>query len=1028
MTKIKILLVEDENIEALDIKRTLESFGYQVPYIATYGEEAIQKAHEINPDLILMDIVLKGQINGIDAASEIKKLSIPIIFLTAHSEDSTIERAKLTEPYGYLIKPFEPMNLKNAIDLAIFKSEMEQKLKEIIQGSPIPQFVLDNNHRVIYWNKALEKYSGIKSQEVIGTKKHWKAFYDEERPCMVDLLLDDTLGSISQWYAGKFEKSQLLEGAYEATDFFPKVGEKGKWLYFTASLLKTSKGKVIGAIETLEDVTTRKEAEIRVKKLYRLYATLSQINQAVVRIDNKEELFRTICQVCVDFGKFEMAWIGLIDRETGDIVPVEYYGHEDGYLDIVRLNMNDEVSTNHPTIMAIEKGEFFITGDIEKELNRTWREEALSRNYRSLASIPLKIKEKVVGILNIYSDEPNFFTKNELDLVKEMALDISFALDSIELKKEREKFETALLESERNYRELVDYSMVGIYKTTLNGEVLFANESMARIFHYDDVEDLKKGNIINLYKNNEDRDKFISKLKKEGFVTDYEVETVGKNGEIVNVLVSSSLTDGVLSGMFMDITDRKEAEKALKQSEETFRALIFNSTDLIRILDKDGFIVFDSPSSERILGYPKGFFIGKSPLEFINPEDRDRVDADLNDVYLKQNPGTPTEFRILKANGEYLPVETVSQNMMDVPGIEGIVVTTHPIGERKIMEDALRDSEEKYRTLFNSDPDYTVLVGLDGVILDVNSATIDFTGLSKEELIGSNFAELYMFSAEDETLQLENFTQVIETQEVQTFQCKIFNKEGEYSWIESKLVPLEKEDKIHSILVIATDVTDRKKATDKLESSLKEKEVLLKEIHHRVKNNMQIISSLLNLQTQHVYDDEIIIDVLKESQNRVKSMAMIHEKLYQSKDFTNIKFKDYIERLVSELFYSYNINRDQIKQLLDVDDVLLNIETAVPCGLIISELVSNSLKHAFPSGRKGELKVSLRLQDDEYHLSISDDGVGFPEDLDYKNTESLGLQLVNSLVGQIDGNIQLDKSKGTEFKINFKALEYVERF
>jgi Signal transduction histidine kinase len=235
---------------------------------------------------------------------------------------------------------------------------------------------------------------------------------------------------------------------------------------------------------------------------------------------------------------------------------------------------------------------------------------------------------------------------------------------------------------------------------------------------------------------------------------------------------------------------------------------------------------------------------------------------------------------------------------------------------------------------------------------------------------------------------------------------------------------------INSILIIDTDITDRKNATDKLKSSLNEKKVLIKEIHHRVKNNMQIISSLLNLQSQHLKDDEkVAATVLKESQNRVRSMAMIHEKLYQSKDFTHIRFEDYIKRLLSDLFYSYNTSSDQVKLVVDVEDVNLNMETAVPCGLIISELFSNSLKYAFPEGRVGEIKVSLKQETDDqrFVLTVADDGVGLPPDLDFKNTMTLGLELVNNLTKQIDGEIELDRSHGTEFKIRFNELEYKKR-
>lgn len=153
---------------------------------------------------------------------------------------------------------------------------------------------------------------------------------------------------------------------------------------------------------------------------------------------------------------------------------------------------------------------------------------------------------------------------------------------------------------------------------------------------------------------------------------------------------------------------------------------------------------------------------------------------------------------------------------------------------------------------------------------------------------------------------------------------------------------------------------------------------------------------------------------------------MIHEKLYQSKDFTNIKFDEYIERLISELFYSYNIRKDRVKPSIEVEEVRLNIETAVPCGLIVSELVSNSLKHAFPEG-EGELNLSLKIVDDKYELTISDNGIGFPKELDFKKTESLGLQLVNSLVKQIDGETRLDRDHGTKFTIVFKELEYQDR-
>ena len=156
-------------------------------------------------------------------------------------------------------------------------------------------------------------------------------------------------------------------------------------------------------------------------------------------------------------------------------------------------------------------------------------------------------------------------------------------------------------------------------------------------------------------------------------------------------------------------------------------------------------------------------------------------------------------------------------------------------------------------------------------------------------------------------------------------------------------------------------------------------------------------------------------------------MAIIHQKLYESNNLTHIKFDEYIKNIVTDLFYSYNIHQDQVKQTLDVEDVKLNMETAIPTGLIINELVSNSLKHAFPDGKKGEIQVSLKKYENKFELIISDNGIGLPECIDFKNITSLGLQLVNNLVLQIDGKITLDKSQGTKFKIIFYELKYKER-
>ncbi len=218
---------------------------------------------------------------------------------------------------------------------------------------------------------------------------------------------------------------------------------------------------------------------------------------------------------------------------------------------------------------------------------------------------------------------------------------------------------------------------------------------------------------------------------------------------------------------------------------------------------------------------------------------------------------------------------------------------------------------------------------------------------------------------------------------------------------------------------------------DMLKASLVEKEVLLKEIHHRVKNNMQVISSLLNFQTRYVNDKQFIA-ILNESQNRIKSMALIHEKLYRSRDLSDIDFNDYVYSLASDLFKFYAVDTDKIALKLDIEDIAFEIDTAIPCGLLINELLTNSLKHAFPEGRGGEINISLRKKqiagDIEYEMIVGDNGVGIPEDFDIGKTKSLGLQLIMTLTEhQLQGKFHLDRTRGTKFHINFKKLKYKKR-
>ncbi len=233
---------------------------------------------------------------------------------------------------------------------------------------------------------------------------------------------------------------------------------------------------------------------------------------------------------------------------------------------------------------------------------------------------------------------------------------------------------------------------------------------------------------------------------------------------------------------------------------------------------------------------------------------------------------------------------------------------------------------------------------------------------------------------------------------------------------------LDVDGKYGGSFAVVTDITKQKHAEAQLRASLNEKELLLREIHHRVKNNLQVVSSLLRLQSRYPSDDKYR-EMLDQSQNRIQSMALIHEKLYQSKELGNINFEDYVKALASHLFQGFAAGCQRIKLITEIAAVSLTIDKAIPCGLLANELLSNCLKHAFPHGKGGIIKMSFVSDDGRFEFVVSDDGVGLPDDFEMTNTTTMGLRLVNTLVNQLNGELRFKSENGACFQIIFGGTD-----
>jgi PAS domain S-box-containing protein len=549
-------------------------------------------------------------------------------------------------------------------------------------------------------------------------------------------------------------------------------------------------------------------------------------------------------------------------------------------------------------------------------------------------------------------------------------------------------------------------------------------------------------------------------------VSNVEMMIVPKHGTARTLLTSGqALFDaqgkklGAVAVMH-DITLRKQAEEALRKSEAKNRALLNAIPDLILCISKDGTYLDCKPPTAFNMLMLGNNLIGKSEYEVFPP-----AVAQQRMHYVEQalSTGEPQIFEYqLLLNGNICDEEArivasgdsealvIVRDITERKRVEQHIRTLNAeleqrvsertaalsrsleelaseIAERKLAESALRVSEAKFRRLVDSNIVGVIISDFSGNIKEANNAFLQMVGYTREELVSGKIR--WREITPDEYLPKDEraIEQINCSGACAPFEKEYIRKDGSRVPILLGCALLEGAQ--DTAICFVLDLSERKQAEDQLKASLYEKEVLLKEIHHRVKNNMQVICSLLNLQSASISDPKTL-ELLQEGQNRVASMALVHEQLYESEDLARIDFGDYIQNLAANLLSSYDVSSDAIALKINVDNVLLGVDAAIPCGLIINELVSNSLKYAFPPspqrglrispGNQGEIRIDFHAENDNHlHLTVSDNGVGFPQDLDFQNTETLGLQLVTALTGQLSGTIKLERNMGTKFKITF---------
>lgn len=577
---------------------------------------------------------------------------------------------------------------------------------------------------------------------------------------------------------------------------------------------------------------------------------------------------------------------------------------------------------------------------------------------------------------------------------------------------------TALHKTEASFRLLVDSVQdYAIFMLDLKGNVISWNTGAQRIKGYMEKEII--GQSFRVFYPEEDVQRQVPEMELETAAQagrcEHEGWRVAKDGKrfFAHVIITPVKDEqGEITG-FAKVTQDLSNRHRL---EERFRQVVESAPSAIVLVNSEGVIEMVNTQAERIFGYSRFEMLGKT-VELLIPANFSAQHPQLRSSYFKDPHSRPMgkgrDLYARRKDGSEFPVE-IGLNPIETDEGTKVLSAIVDISERKRME-------QRLRLVVDSAPNAMVMIDQAGLIEMVNAQAERVFGYAREELLSQPVEILVpsQFRPYHPGLRSSFFADPHSRPMGKGRDLYARRKDGSEFPVEIGLNPLV-TDEGTKVLSAIVDISDRKLKEQKIEAALEEKNILLGEIHHRVKNNLQIVHSLLDLQSTRI-DDPNVLEMLRDSQNRIRSMALIHQSLYQSNDFARVNFGAVLESLVPTLVESYRIDSDNIKIEINTSDVLIPLNFAIPCGLAINELITNAFKHAFPEQRSGSIAVSFSRDNGHVILSVMDDGVGFPDDFDLDNSNTLGLQLVSLLADQLNARLEIRRKDPTKFTLRFSV-------
>ena len=584
---------------------------------------------------------------------------------------------------------------------------------------------------------------------------------------------------------------------------------------------------------------------------------------------------------------------------------------------------------------------------------------------------------------------------------------------------------------------IADLSSEGIILHN-NQEIVEVNNAACKILGYSRKELIGSESFKNIASPQKEQLKKISASKK---ATTIEVPFHHKSGEMRWIKLRSKTIlykDVELrANIFRDITNKKRAEDFILKTEERFKRLSEASFEAL-VIHSNGKIVDVNKVCSDLFGYSTEELLQLQAHELAVEDDQQFIKDQI-----KSGTQKPYEARGLKKDGTVFFAELVGKNIL-TNNTQLRVAAIRDISERKDYELKLRQITNDYQTLITQSPDGIFIVNDEGKILFANPSAYHILGIHSFKEIKDKSIFEFTIKKYHKLIQERNHL-LNQGFDLPFMKMEAKRRDGTSVEVEYKPVLIDYQGE-RAILIVYHDIDfqeqlareklrfkiaeetnsilkneidERIKVEKKLKKSLHEKEILLKEVHHRVKNNMQVISSILNLQCSYL-TDQTVIDLLRESQNRIRSMSYIHESLYHTEDFTTVNFAKYIQNITNNLFYSYKPKAKKIDFKQKIDDVFLTLDVAIPCGLIINELVSNALKYAFTEVEIGTLQIEVKnIKANTVKIVIEDDGKGVPSDFDIEKSQSLGLQLVKVLTEQLNATLNIESVHGLKYTLMF---------